>query len=63
MDEKIYYPDLTNSNHLKLIKINIRKCIKNHSNPEEFWRKMGNRIDWITPFSKVKDTFFMMMFL
>ncbi len=28
------------------------------SNPEEFWRKMGNRIDWITPFSKVKDTSF-----
>ena len=59
MDEKIYYPDLTNS---KSFKIDNNKYIEMYqesiSNPEEFWRKMGNRIDWITPFSKVKDTSF-----
>ena len=59
MDEKIYYPDLTNS---KSFKIDNNKYMEMYqesiSNPEEFWRKMGNRIDWITPFSKVKDTSF-----
>ena len=59
MDEKIYYPDLTNS---KSFKIDNNKYVEMYqesiSNPEEFWRKMGNRIDWITPFSKVKDTSF-----
>ncbi len=59
MDEKIYYPDLTNS---KSFKIDNNKYMEMYqesiSNPEEFWRKMGNRIDWITPFSKVKNTSF-----
>jgi len=59
MDEKIYYPDLTNS---KSFKIDNNKYVEMYqesiSNPEEFWRKMGNRIDWITPFSKVKNTSF-----
>ena len=27
-------------------------------NPEKFWGKHGKRIDWFTPYSKVKDTSF-----
>jgi acetyl-CoA synthetase len=26
--------------------------------PEEFWRRIGKRLDWITPYSKVKDVSF-----
>ena len=59
MDEKIYYPDLTNSKSFKIDKNKYNEMYQESiSNPEEFWRKMGNRIDWITPFSKVKDTSF-----
>ena len=59
MDEKIYYPDLTNSKSFKIDKNRYKEMYQESiSNPEEFWRKMGNRIDWITPFSKVKDTSF-----
>jgi acetyl-CoA synthetase len=28
---------------------------KSFDNNEEFWKDQGNRIDWITPYSKVKD--------
>ena len=59
MHEKIYYPDLTNSKSFKIDKNKYKEMYQESiSNPEEFWRKMGNRIDWITPFSKVKDTSF-----
>ena len=59
MDEKIYYPDLTNSKSFKIDKNKYKEMYQESiSNPEQFWRKMGNRIDWITPFSKVKDTSF-----
>ena len=59
MDEKIYYPDLTNSKSFKIDKNKYKEMYQESiSNPEEFWRKMGNRIDWITPFTKVKDTSF-----
>ena len=59
MDEKIYYPDLTNPKSFKIDKNKYKEMYQESiSNPEEFWRKMGNRIDWITPFSKVKDTSF-----
>ena len=59
MDEKLYYPDLTNSKSFKIDKNKYKEMYQESiSNPEEFWRKMGNRIDWITPFSKVKDTSF-----
>ena len=59
MDEKIYYPDLTNSKSFKIDNNKYKEMYQESiSNPEEFWRKMGNRIDWITPFSKVKDTSF-----
>ena len=59
MDEKIYYPDLTNSKSFKIDKSKYKEMYQESiSNPEEFWRKMGNRIDWITPFSKVKNTSF-----
>ena len=59
MDEKIYYPDLTNSKSFKIDNNKYKEMYQESiSNPEEFWRKMGNRIDWITPFSKVKNTSF-----
>ena len=59
MDEKIYYPDLTNSKSFKIDKNKYKEMYQESiSNPEEFWRKMGKRIDWITPFSIVKDTSF-----
>ena len=28
---------------------------KSFNNNEEFWKEQGNRIDWITPYTKVKD--------
>lgn len=28
------------------------------ANPEEFWREQGKHIDWITPYTKVKNTSF-----
>jgi len=28
---------------------------KSFDNNEEFWKEQGNRIDWITPYTKVKD--------
>ena len=59
MEEKIYYPDLTNSKSFKIDNNKYKEMYQESiSNPEEFWRKMGNRIDWITPFSKVKNTSF-----
>ncbi len=59
MDEKIYYPDLTNSKSFKIDRNKYKEMYQESiSNPEEFWRKIGNRIDWITPFSKVKNTSF-----
>ena len=59
MDEKIYYPNLTNSKSFKIDNNKYKEMYQESiSNPEEFWRKMGNRIDWITPFSKVKNTSF-----
>ena len=59
MDEKIYYPDLTNSKSFKIDNNKYKEMYQESiSNPEELWRKMGNRIDWITPFSKVKNTSF-----
>jgi len=29
--------------------------IKSFNNNEEFWKEQGNRIDWITPYTKIKD--------
>ena len=59
MDEKVYYPDAHNSKSFKIDKKKYNEMYKESiSNPEKFWGKMGNRIDWITPFSKVKDTSF-----
>jgi len=31
---------------------------KSFNNNEEFWKEKGNRIDWITPYTKVKDVSF-----
>ena len=59
MDEKIYYPDSQNSKAFKIDKKKYNEMYKESiSNPEKFWGKMGNRIDWINPFTKVKNTSF-----
>ena len=59
MDEKIYYPDLKNSKSFKIDKKKYNEMYEESiSNPEKFWGKMGNRIDWINPFTKVKNTSF-----
>ena len=29
--------------------------LKSFNNNEEFWKEQGNRIDWITPYTKIKD--------
>ena len=59
MDEKIYYPDSQNSKSFKIDKKKYNEMYKESiSNPEKFWGKMGNRIDWINPFTKVKNTSF-----
>ncbi|MFC0201769.1 acetate--CoA ligase [Paracoccus rhizosphaerae] len=36
------------------------RCLYDESmaDPEEFWAREGKRLDWITPFTKVKDTDF-----
>jgi len=39
------------SNYLKLYKESI-------NNPENFWDNMGKRIDWIKPYTKIKDVSF-----
>lgn len=39
------------SNYLKLYKESI-------NNPENFWDTMGKRIDWIKPYTKIKDVSF-----
>ncbi|MDB9985446.1 acetate--CoA ligase [Pelagibacterales bacterium] len=31
------------------------KYLKSFNNNEEFWKEQGNRIDWITPYTKIKD--------
>ncbi len=33
-------------------------CTPGRSGPERFWGEIGRRIDWIKPFSQVKDTSF-----
>ena len=59
MDEKIYYPDSQYSKSFKIDKKKYNEMYKESiSNPEKFWGKMGNRIDWINPFTKVKNTSF-----
>ena len=59
MDEKIYYPNSQNSKSFKIDKKKYNEMYKESiSNPEKFWGKMGNRIDWINPFTKVKNTSF-----
>ena len=59
MDEKIYYPNSQNSKSFKIDKKKYNEMYKESiSNPEKFWEKMGNRIDWINPFTKVKNTSF-----
>ena len=59
MDEKIYYPDSQNSKSFKIDKKKYNEMYKESiSNPEKFWGKIGNRIDWINPFTKVKNTSF-----
>ena len=59
MDEKVYYPDSQNSKSFKIDKKKYNEMYKESiSNPEKFWGNMGNRIDWINPFTKVKNTSF-----
>ncbi|MFL2801903.1 MAG: acetate--CoA ligase [Paracoccaceae bacterium] len=59
MDEKIYYPDVTNSKAFKVDEKKYKEMYEESiCHPENFWGKMGNRIDWITPFTKVKNTSF-----
>ncbi|MBL4836604.1 MAG: acetate--CoA ligase, partial [Kordiimonadaceae bacterium] len=36
----------------------LEKYARSISNPEEFWAEEGKRIDWITPYTKVKNTSF-----
>ncbi|MDB4220299.1 acetate--CoA ligase [Pelagibacterales bacterium] len=31
------------------------KYLKSFNNNEEFWKEQGSRIDWITPYTKIKD--------
>ena len=57
MDEKIYYPDSQNSKSFKIDKKKYNEMYKESiSNPEKFWGKMGNRIDWINPLLLMKGS-------
>ena len=59
MDEKIYYPNLENCKTFKIDENKYNEMYEESiSSPEKFWGRMGNRIDWINPFTKVKNTSF-----
>ena len=59
MDKKIYYPNLENSKTFKIDENKYNEMYEESiSSPEKFWGRMGNRIDWINPFTKVKNTSF-----
>ena len=59
MDEKIYYPNSISSHTFNINEKKYNEMYNESiSNPDKFWGEMGKRIDWIKPFTKVKNTSF-----
>ena len=60
MDEKIYYPNSISSHTFNINEKKYNEMYNESiSNPDKFWGEMGKRIDWIKPFTKVKNTSFL----
>ena len=56
MSEQIYPPSAQFVAKAKLRKADYDKMYSaSTDNPEEFWMEHGKRIDWMTPYSKVKN--------
>jgi acetyl-CoA synthetase len=55
-DSKIYPVDEAVSKHALINENEYQEMYdKSITNPKEFWSDMGHRLNWIKPFSKVKD--------
>ena len=59
MTEKVFQPapDFAKNAHANKEKYELMYA-DSVSNPDIFWAEHGKRIDWITPFTKVKNTSF-----
>ena len=59
MADKIYAPTatFTNNSHANKVKYETMYAAS-LSDPDVFWAEQGKRLDWITPFTKVKNTSF-----
>ena len=59
MADKIYAPTATfaNNSHANKVKYETMYAAS-LSDPDVFWAEQGRRLDWITPFTKVKNTSF-----
>ena len=59
MADKIYAPSATfaNNSHANKVKYETMYAAS-LSDPDVFWAEQGKRLDWITPFTKVKNTSF-----
>ncbi len=59
MEEKIYHPRKSIMETCNVTEQQYRKMYKDSiSEPEKFWGEVGRSIDWIKPYSKVKNTSF-----
>ncbi len=59
MEEKIYHPRKSIVETCNVTEQQYRKMYKDSiSEPEKFWGEVGRSIDWIKPYSKVKNTSF-----
>ena len=59
MADKIYAPTatFTNNSHANKVKYETMYAAS-LNDPDVFWAEQGKRLDWITPFTKVKNTSF-----
>ncbi len=59
MSEQIYPPSADFVAKAKINKMDYDSMYaKSVNNPEDFWSEHGKRVDWIKPFSKIKDVDF-----
>ena len=50
-------PDFANAAHVDAAKYD-EMYAASIADPEKFWGEQGKRLDWITPYTKVKNTTF-----
>jgi acetyl-CoA synthetase len=58
MNEKIYAASHNRNRTLVDTETYLRWYAESIADPAKFWRKHGKRIDWFTPYTKVKNTSF-----